>query len=81
MNSVEKIAHERILALDAITTAAEGIGNYAPGIAIAVELLRDELDKYFSKQLEKRFENFGDFLAAQKMAVKNLLKNPSLFGG
>lgn len=75
-------ALERLLALEAAVTACETVklnGN----LRTALGLLYEELDNEIKRLVLSHHlpENFSEYLALQKVAIKKLLDNPQVFGG
>ena len=68
---------QRILALDAATTAAEMVGM-PDDLRAAIDLLNDALDEHF--QSTEKAEDFDKFLEEQYAAVQMLANSTEAFG-
>jgi hypothetical protein len=67
---------QRLLALEAALCGAECCFMSDPQARKSVTILQNAL-----MNLEESYPSFGDFIDAQKEAVKALASNPQVFGG
>jgi hypothetical protein len=67
-----------VLLLDAVMTASEGVTFQSPGLIKGIAGLVEQL--LARSGMMEQLPEFGEYIDAQKSAVKKLHQSPELFG-